>query len=72
MMSKQHQERVETAFRFICSYEETEGFSPTIREIQECLGVSSPSSAHVVVKELIRQGRIEQKGRCPRSIRIIR
>ena len=69
---QQHDERLETAFNFICRYEQMEGYSPTIREVQEHLGLSSSSTAHEIVKELISEGRIENKGRCPRTIKVKR
>ena len=61
---------METAFQFICSYQKREGISPTIREVQKYLGVSSPSTAYYIVRKLINQGRIENRDRCPRTIKI--
>ena len=71
-MSQLHQERVEKAFEFICSYQKREGISPTIREVQKHLGVSSSSTAYNIVRKLIGQGRIENMNRCPRTIKIKR
>ena len=69
-MSQLQRERMETAFQFISSYQKKEGISPTIREVQKYLGVSSSSTAYNIVKGLIRQGRIENKDRCPRTIKV--
>ena len=68
MISEKQQERMEIAFRFICSYQEREGISPTVREIQQHLGVASTSTAYEVVKHLRNQGRISMKGKCPRTM----
>ena len=69
-MSQLQRERMEAAFQFIYSYQKKEGISPTIREVQKYLGVSSSSTAYNIVKGLISQGRIENKDRCPRTIKV--
>ena len=71
-MSQLHQERVEKAFEFICSYQKEEGIAPTIREVQRHIGVASSSTAYNIVRKLIVQGRIENMDRCPRTIKIKR
>lgn len=63
---------MDDAIRFIAGFMEEEGISPTIREIQNHLGVSSPSTAYAIVRDLKRRGWITSKRNCPRTIIITR
>ena len=70
MISEIQQERMDKAYRFILRYRETEGISPTIREVQDYLGVASSSTAYEVVKNLRRTGKITMKRNTPRTMKI--
>ena len=70
MISEIQQERMYKAYRFILKYREMEGISPTIREVQDYLGVASSSTAYEVVKNLRRTGKITMKRNGPRTMKI--
>ncbi len=70
MISEIQQERMDKAYRFILKYREMEGISPTIREVQDYLGVASSSTAYEVVKNLRRTGKITMKRNGPRTMKI--
>lgn len=72
MISDLQEKRMDDAIRFIARFQEKEGISPTIREIQDHLGVSSTSTAYEVVRGLKKRGWIESKRNCPRTIIITR
>lgn len=42
----------------ICEYHRTYGFSPTVREICDCLGLSGPAGVHRILKVLEEKGYI--------------
>ena len=69
MISQLKLKQMDEAYDFIYSYWEKEGMSPTIREVQEYLGVSSISTAYSVIRKLAETGRIETKPRCARAIK---
>ena len=64
-------EKMEDALRYICRYWETEGFSPTVREIQEHLGMQSTSTAWFVLCSLQESGYISMQEGKPRTIRVL-
>ena len=70
MIRDRHWEWMEEAYRFILCYTKTEGISPTIREVQKHLGLSSSSIAYGIVKSLEEDGRITRKKNSPRTIQI--
>ena len=70
MIRDRHCEWMEEAYRFILCYTKTEGISPTIREVQKHLGLSSSSIAYGIVKSLEEDGRITRKKNSPRTIQI--
>ena len=70
MQTRDKTERMEAALRFIIDYRESEKIAPTVREVQEYLGVSSPSTAYEIIKSLRKSGRISSKEHCPRSITV--
>lgn len=56
----------------IAALTDENGYPPTVREVQERLGKTSPSTAHTHLRHLRDKGYIEWKeGKC-RSIRIVR
>ena len=56
--------------RFIADFRSREGISPTVREIQRFMGVSSPSTAYSALKALQDQGRIRMSAKRARTIRL--
>ena len=72
MISELQKKRMDDAIHFIAGFMENEGISPTIREIQAHLGLSSPSTAYEIVRGLKRRGWITSKRNCPRTIIITR
>jgi SOS-response transcriptional repressor LexA len=44
--------------RWIHAFNTQKGYSPTVREVQEAMGVGSSSTAHVVMKRLEGKGYI--------------
>ena len=70
MISEIQRERMDKAYYFILRYREKDGISPTIREVQEYLGVASSSTAHEVVRNLQKTGKITMKRNGPRTIKI--
>ena len=70
MISEIQQERMDKAYRFILKYRGMEGISPTIREVQDYLGVASSSTAYEVVRNLRRTGKITMKRNGPRTMKI--
>ena len=47
------------------------GFSPTVREIGEAIGLKSTSSVHIYLKRLEEWGYIIRKNECPRAIKVV-
>lgn len=47
------------------------GYPPSVREIGERLGTTSPSTAHSHLKTLVRKGLIERDPAKPRAIRVV-
>jgi len=54
------------ALRFLSDYENRHGFSPSLRELADGLGVRSKSSAHRIKMQLVRKG---YAFHCPGSAR---
>lgn len=53
-------------------YINANGFSPSIREIGEIIGLSSSSSVHAYMKKLEEKGFIERLENFPRAVRLIK
>ena len=51
------------------AYIEENGFAPSVRELGEILGLSSPSSVHTRLQRLVDEGKIVRVG--PRAFRIL-
>ena len=45
-------EKENRIYEFICDYMKEKGFSPTVREIGEAIGLKSTSSVHIYLKRL--------------------
>lgn len=55
---------------FIIDHIQENGYPPSVREIAEAIGVSSPSTGHQVVSRLVRRGWITMGARRSRTIRV--
>ena len=47
------------------------GYSPTVREIGESVGLKSTSSVHIYLKRLEERGYIVRRSECPRAIKVV-
>ena len=69
---KEHGKEVrERMCQFISKYIDDMGYSPTVREIGDAVGLKSSSSVYSHLTQLEIEGRIETKPYCPRAIRVI-
>lgn len=66
LSTRQHE-----ALAFIRAYTKTNGFAPTVREIQLHVGHRSPSSTHHMLNELRRRGCVTWKNQNARTLRAI-
>lgn len=64
-------EKENRIYEFICDYMKEKGFSPTVREIGEAIGLKSTSSVHIYLKRLEERGYIIRKNECPRAIKVV-
>jgi repressor LexA len=62
--------RQSTAYRFIKSYTERAGYSPSYGEIADALNLRSKSGVHRVIHGLTERGLISQLPNRSRSIRV--
>lgn len=56
----------------IVNYIEINGFSPSIREMCELVGLKSTSTVHNHLTNLENKGYIERKGNLPRALRVVK
>lgn len=69
---KEHGKEVrERMCQFISKYIDDMGYSPTVREIGDTVGLKSSSSVYSHLTRLEIEGRIESKPNCPRTIKVI-
>ena len=61
----------EQIYQFISKYINDMGFSPTVWEIGNAVGLKSSSSVYSHLSKLEIEGRIESKPYCPRTIKAI-
>lgn len=64
-------ERQQEVFDFIRDFIEDTGFPPTLREMQDYIGVTSPNGILCHLKALEKKGFIAREGHTARAIRII-
>jgi repressor LexA len=57
---------------FIIRSTEEWGFPPTVREICDEMGWSSPSTAHTHLTRLVEEGRIRHMPGMPRTLQVVR
>lgn len=62
----------EEILQAIISYIQKHGYSPTTREIGDAVGLSSPSSVHLHLKQMLERGMLETDAgfSSPRAIRV--
>lgn len=63
--------RDQLAVEFIARYAETRGFSPTLREVGDAVGLTSSASAAALVDRLITAGRLRREPGVPRSLVVV-
>ncbi|WP_373215899.1 helix-turn-helix domain-containing protein [Ruminococcus sp. 5_1_39BFAA] len=59
-------------FWFIQDCQDKKGWSPTVREIADAIGVGSTSTVYAYLKALEKKGFIERMKGSPRAIKILR
>ncbi len=64
-------EKTSNVYVFICDFTREHGYSPSIREIGQSVGLKSSSTVHGYLKRLEECGYIMRNKDCPRTIRII-
>ena len=64
------EELLDGVCEYIAAYHAREGIAPTVREIQQFMGVASTSTAYAALTTLKKQGRITMNDHCPRTIRL--
>lgn len=55
-------------YEFICDFYNRNGYSPTIREVGDAVGLSSSSTVHGHVNRLIQEGKLAKKDSSPRTL----
>lgn len=58
----------EKVYQFILHFYDTHGYSPTIREVGDAVGLSSPSTVHGHISNLVKEGKLHKKDSSPRTI----
>lgn len=70
--TKEHGQEVRKRMcQFISKYIDDMGYSPTVREIGDAVGLKSSSNVYSHLTRLEIEGRIESKPNCPRTIKVI-
>ena len=62
--------RQQEAYDFICSFKLQHGYPPSVREIGDAIGLSSPSTVHSHLNKLEKAGYIRRDPKKPRTIEI--
>ena len=70
-MTSDPSERETQILDFIAEFVAERGFPPTVREIGEGLGLSSPGTVHAYLTNLVDAGYIERVPGSPRAIRLL-
>ena len=61
-------DRQKNLLRCIVKYQKAHGFSPSVRDLCEMIGVRSTSTVHVQLKALEENGYIERMRECARAL----
>lgn len=64
-------EKTTEIYGFICDFNRANGYSPSVREIEQHVGMSSTSTVHSYLKRLEECGYITRKKDCPGTIQIV-
>jgi len=64
-------EKTSQIYCFICDFNRDNGYSPSVREIGQHVGMASTSTVHSYLKKLEECGYIMRKKDCPRTIQIV-
>lgn len=67
---RKYEERAPEIHRFVAAYVAEHGYSPTVREIQDHIGLGSASSTHFVIKRMLREGLLVGRAATPRTLRV--
>ncbi|KAF0106194.1 MAG: repressor LexA [Chloroflexi bacterium] len=73
-MAKRHpglSERHRKIMEFLTKFQETHGYSPSIRQIGDSINVKSTSLVDYYLNQLLEMGYIERENRISRSIRVV-
>ncbi len=65
-------DRPRKILEFLVNFQEKHGYSPSIREIGQCINVKSTSLVDYYVEQLHQEGYIERDKRVSRSIRVLK
>ena len=63
--------RQQEIYKYICTYSQTHGFPPSVREIGKAVGLASPSTVHMHLKVLEDNGLIRRDSNKPRTIEVV-
>ena len=63
---------IEKIMEFLSKFQDTNGYSPSIRQIGDSINVKSTSLIDYYLNQLQEMGYIEREGRISRSIRVIK
>lgn len=65
-------ERQDQVYRCIIEYQESHGFSPSIKDLCRMTGLRSSSTVHSHLKALEKSGYIERVRDCPRAVAVLK
>lgn len=63
--------RQKEVLQFIEKHQKENGWSPTIREIANAIGVESPATVYIHLKNLEKNGFIQRMPCAPRAIKVL-
>ena len=63
--------RQKEIYKYICTYTQTHGFPPSVREIGKAVGLASPSTVHNHLNQLQDLGLIRRDSNKPRTIEVV-
>lgn len=71
MEQKKLSSRKKQIYDYICTYTQSHGFPPSVREIGKAVGLASPSTVHTHLKFLEDNGYIRRDSKKPRTIEVV-
>ncbi|MBR5186875.1 MAG: helix-turn-helix domain-containing protein, partial [Clostridia bacterium] len=63
-------EKENGVYRYICEATEAHGYSPSVRDIQEALGIKSTATVHSYLNKLEAKGYIQKAQGKSRTLRV--